>query len=416
MVVGVAGFGSQGWAADKGDAVGKVTSAEGTVLHKDGKAWLAVKAKGDVHAGELLLALPGMRGEIESKDGAVQLSLWGNVPELYNAPVLESEIELQANAERAFDFTLVRGRVLLSKRKGKDGSWVRVRFLDKVYDLNLAETGTEIALEEYGRWPRGSRFNKRPKPEEVPTLALTIYVTKGRADLKIGDEQFLMNAPSSYYWNNIGGQDRLPQKGVPLPSWTEDKALSPEAKALQAAAQKLQKQIAGKAVEPALVEDLDAKDAATRQLAVYSVGAINDLPHLADALGAAKQTDVRETAITALRHWIGQGPSQNLRLYRFLVDQRMLSTNQAEILLQMLHSFDEGARDRPETYETMIEYLRHDNMAIRELARWHLYRWAIAGRDIPYDAAAGKADLDKAYNAWKRLIPDGKLPPSGGKK
>ena len=37
------------------------------------------------------------------------------------------------------------------------------------------------------------------------------------------------------------------------------------------------------------------------------------------------------------------------------------------------------------------------------LARWHLYRWVIAGRDIPYDAAAGKADLDKAYNAWKRL-------------
>src|SRR5262245_16774307 len=367
-------------AAEQGAVTGKMTSAAGTILHKEGKAWLPVKAKADVHAGDLLLALPGVRGEIDSKDGALQLSLWGNLPEFYNAPVLESQIELQAGSERVFDLTLVHGRIVLAKSKGKDGSMVRVRFLDKTYDLNLAEVGTQIAVEQYGRWPRGSRFSKRPRPEEVPTLALMIYVIKGRADLKIGDEQFLMNAPSTFHWDNLGGQDRVPQKADRLPAWTEEKPLTAEAKQLQAAVQKLEKQLAGKAVEAVLVEDLESKDANVRKLAVYSVAAINDLPHLVDALGASKQADVRETAITALRHWIGQGPGQDMRLYRFLVDQRMLSTNQAEILLQLLHSFDDGARDRAETFETLIEYLRHDNMAIRELARWHLYRWAIAGR------------------------------------
>ena len=153
-----------------------------------------------------------------------------------------------------------------------------------------------------------------------------------------------------------------------------------------------------------------------RALAVYSLGALNDMPHLVEALAAGKQANVRETAISALRHWIGEAPGQDMRLYRFLVDQKMYSTNQAEIILQLLHSFEDAARDRPETYETLIEYLRHDNSAIRELSRWHLYRWVIAGRDVAYDALGTQTDLEKAYKAWKVLIPDGKLPPLNKEK
>lgn len=408
--------GSEATGAEEGGAVGKVVSADGTVLRKEGKTWKALKSKATVNGGDVLLALPGMRGDIDSKDGGVQLSLWGNLPEFYNAPVLESQVELRDNAERALDVTVAKGRVLLTRRKGKDSAVVRVRYLDRVYDLNLAEAGTEVALEQYGRWSRGSRFSKRPRPDEVPTLALAIYVTKGRADLRIGDEQFLMNASSTFYWNNIGGGDRLPHKAEKLPSWTEDKALTAEGKQLQATLQKLEKQLADKPVERVLLDNLDAKDPAARELAVYSLGAINDVPHLVDSLAAGKQANVREAAISALRHWIGQGPGQDMRLYRFLVDQKMYSTNQAEIILQLLHSFEDSARERAETYETLIEYLRHENTAIRELSRWHLYRWVIAGRDIAYDALGSNTDLEKAYKAWKVLIPDGKLPPTGKKK
>lgn len=402
-------------ADDKGGVAGKVASADGTVLRKDGKVWKAVKTKTTVNGGDILLSLPGMRGDVDSKDGSVQLSLWGNVPEFYNAPVLESEVELAANSERAFDVNVMNGRILLKKGKGKEGSWVRVRYLDRMYDVHLAEPGTEVAVEQYGRWPRGSRFSKRPRPDELPTLALSIFVTKGRADLKIGDEQFLMSMGATFYWNNIGGGDRLPHKVDKLPAWTEEKTLTAEGKQMQATLQKLEKQLAEKPADAVVLENLDAKEAAAREVAVYSLGALNDMPHLVEALAAGKHANVRETAISALRHWIGQGSGQDLRLYRFLVDQKMYSTNQAEIIMQLLHSFEDAARDRPETYETMIEYLRHDNPAIRELARWHLYRWAIAGRDIPYNALGSNAELDKAYKAWKALVPDGTLPPAGKK-
>jgi hypothetical protein len=54
--------------------------------------------------------------------------------------------------------------------------------------------------------------------------------------------------------------------------------------------------------------------------------------------------------------------------------------------------------------------LNHRNIAIRELAHWHLVRLAPTGEDIPYDAAAAKAERDKAVAKWKKLIPTGQLP------
>jgi hypothetical protein len=75
----------------------------------------------------------------------------------------------------------------------------------------------------------------------------------------------------------------------------------------------------------------------------------------------------------------------------------------------LLHTpFDPKA---PETYETLIAYLRHDKQPVRELAKWHLDRLAPAGRSIPFDAAAPPEEREKAYKEWKKLIPDGKLPP-----
>jgi len=92
-----------------------------------------------------------------------------------------------------------------------------------------------------------------------------------------------------------------------------------------------------------------------------------------------------------------------------LVDHSRLSAAQAETVLQLLHS--PFAADQPETYEALIAYLGHSQLAVRELARWHLYRLAPAGRDIKYDAAADEAERTKAVEAWKKFIPRGELPP-----
>jgi hypothetical protein len=156
--------------------------------------------------------------------------------------------------------------------------------------------------------------------------------------------------------------------------------------------------------------DADAiRAGVARRLEVYVFGATDDLPQLVQCLTDAKHADVRDAAIGALRHWIGRGPGQDQKVYDLLVTQEKYKPTQAEVVMQLLHSPFQA--DEPETYQTLIDYLRHDNLAVRELARWHLSRLAPAGKDIAYDAAGTAEERAKAYNKWKELIPEGKLPP-----
>src|SRR5581483_6234198 len=106
------------------------------------------------------------------------------------------------------------------------------------------------------------------------------------------------------------------------------------------------------------------------------------------------------------------GPDQDRKLYDSLVQQSKFTPGQAEIVLQLLHSFSDQDLNRPETFETLIAYLGSSRPQVRELANWHLTRIVPAGKSIKYDAGASKEDREKAAKAWKQLIPDGKLPPA----
>jgi hypothetical protein len=78
--------------------------------------------------------------------------------------------------------------------------------------------------------------------------------------------------------------------------------------------------------------------------------------------------------------------------------------------LQLLHSFGESDLALPETYQTLIDYLNHDVLAIRGLAHWHLYRLVPEGRKIDYDPLAPKNVRAAAIKKWKEVLPPGHLP------
>jgi hypothetical protein len=405
-------------------AVARNLSPDATLLQRQApdQPWQLPASGAELFSRDLLLALPGARADIESKNKAVHLALAGNLPQLSPIPVLESAVVLHDNAAVDLDFTLERGRVILTSAKDKEPAKVRVRFGGEGWDLTLAEKGDELAVERWGRWPRGVPFSEKPKPDEHPGANITLLVLKGTATIKAGPVQHTMHAPPGsalFQWDSEVGNDSGPKRIEKVPDWALPAAQQkPEAKATQEVLARLQKLLADKKpVEAALGElassagDADTLSAAlTRSLAVSGLAALDDLPRLSEALAAAKQPQVRETAIEALRNWIGRGPGQDQLLYNFLIKQRQYSPRHAEIVLNLLHTpFDPRA---PETYETLIAYLRHDKQPVRELAKWHLDRLAPAGRSIPFDAAAPAEEREKAYKEWKKLIPDGKLPPA----
>ncbi len=144
---------------------------------------------------------------------------------------------------------------------------------------------------------------------------------------------------------------------------------------------------------------------------MFAFGASDNIPALGKALREAKHLDVWDSGVLALRHWIGREPGQDMKLYEGLMKTGGMSEIQADTVLHLLHDFPRESLDRPEVYETLIDYLNNDLLAIRGLAYWHLSRMAPEGTKFGYSPLDPKETRDKAIAKWKEFIPPGKLPP-----
>ncbi|HXG12298.1 MAG TPA: hypothetical protein VNK04_21260, partial [Gemmataceae bacterium] len=399
-------------------AVGKCQSPAGTLLYREAAdgPWRALGPQDAVHSRDLLVALPGTRAVVQSGDGAVGLVLAGNLPELSASPVLESSVVLHANPAVALDFTLRAGRVIVTNQRDKGPARVRLRALDQVWELNLAEPGASVGLELYGRWPRGVPFNPDPKAPERPTTALVLLVLKGNVDLRTGTQQHALTAPPGpayFHWDSVGGLDPGPSRLESLPAWAAAAGKpSAEAKGVQQVVDDICKRVKEKPAPEVLADLLAADDRGsdqararlTRRMAVFGLAALDDLPRLTDALADPKRSDVRQTAIEALRHWIGKAAGNDAVLYRFLIEQRKYTPGQAATVLHLLHSFSNEELTRPETYEALLAYLRHERLPIRELARWHLERLVPGSSRIAYDAASPPEQREKGIEEWRKVV------------
>jgi hypothetical protein len=397
-------------------AIARSDSPAGTLLEREGpqKPWQVVAPGQDVFTRDLLLALPGLRANLEAK-GALRLSLLGALPEPAGVPVLESVVTLKQDPAVDLELTLKRGRILLAHGKASGSIRVRVRFRNQTWDLALAEPGTQVALERVDGWPPGVPFEKNPRPEQRPMTDVYLLLLKGKVNLNDGSEQQSLDGQVVFHWSAArGAVGPLPLKKVP--GWINPEAnLTAQDRALKAAADRLRQRLSEGKVDSVLQKALAEGDTEGRVLAVYSAGACDDLPLLLTALRDAKHAEVRDAAVAALRHWIGSAAGQDLKLYETLVkaDYR---PGQAETILQLLHTFAAPDLGRPETYETLIDYLKHDKLAIRQLAHWHLARLVPQGRDINFNAAGSAEERARALEAWRRLVPAGQLPPAAKSK
>lgn len=407
-----------------------VAKAPGSVLvtrPAGSDTWEAVAPQGPVFSAQPLVSLPGNRSMLQLAGGAGIL-MWGSVPEFLSLqglrqrqemPVVESVATLHApQAPNDVDLTLHEGRVVFSNTRPTGEVRIHLRLQGQAWDLTLVERGTEVSVEACGRYLSDTSFSKTPDGGK-PLEEMLLIVLKGQASLKVHFNVYGMPESSFFYWNNrapdAGGPRPMPQ----LPDWYVKPALAediPGSRELAAAVQELAARFNQKDTAVAKVLDEFRQDAnlGRRMLAIYCIGAIDDLSRLVDSL-EDKRPDVRQMAIQVLRHWIGVSGERDLELYKFLHQKKGYSEQQADNVLQLLHTFSAEDIARPETYDLLINYLLLDKVAIRELANWHLVRMMPQGTKVPpFDATGSTDQRITAYKAWKELIPDGKLPPRAG--
>ncbi|GIW78643.1 MAG: hypothetical protein KatS3mg105_0450 [Gemmatales bacterium] len=403
---------------EKRVAVGKCLSPTGMIVRREkgNAAWQVVRIAEPIFTEDLLLALP--LGVLRF-DNDMRMSFLADMDGRSPFPAIDSAVRIHANKEVDLDFTLDRGRVAFSNVKKRGAAKVLVRFHDQVWAVNLKEPNTRVAVEIYGRCPRGAIFSRDGKNSHSPVFDAVVIVMTGRAAVRIGNEEHLLHPPPKLcflHWDSIDGAE-TPRRLPKLPDWSEPDDLGKLKVGLKfrqkiQRLQQFRKLVVGQSVSAAVETFLESNDPAKRRFAVYAAAAADDLRHLTQALNQPKDTDLCEDAVRAVRHWLGRAPGQDLRLYRHLTTAEKFKPSHAETIVQLAHSFAAEDIRQPATYELLTAYLRHDVTAIRVLAYWHLYRLVPKGRDIKYDPLGDKETIEAGYKAWKKLIPDGQLPPT----
>lgn len=382
-------------------------------LAGDKDQWVRVRPESRLPTTVPLVSLPGYRSEIRP-DSNVQLMLWGDLPVLSQTPIYESGVIVYDNPEVDLDLKLDRGRVLLSNRKPAGPARVRVRVHEQIADLVLQDNTTEVVLVSLGFLAPGAPFRKEP-PNVAWLGFLEVFVFKGQADVRVEGKEFAMPGPSRLLWNTQAADLSPPRPVERLPEWWTNRTLpqTKDARAWSVALDQLGARLTGRAgLEVVLAEAIKDPDSTNRRLAVRCLAATDDVSKLIDALNDEKHRDVRAETIFALLHWLGLRPNNDLRLFLVLRDQKKYPEGQAEIVMKLLHGFSEEEITHPATYETLLAYLLHEKLAIRELAAFHLSQLAPEGeRKIRYDPAASEDQRQRAFQLWKQLIPDGKVPP-----
>jgi hypothetical protein len=401
--------------------------------------WKRLKSEDKLFTGDMLVSLPGYRSDLRL-DSGVNLQLWGNANE--PVPLLESAVILHVPAQGLdADLTLDRGAIKLANIKDAGPATVRLRFQGEIWDVQLKDPGTEVGAAFFSRL-------SEPYGSGLPPLAdLDLFVLKGRAGVRVTpfrefeDIQSQPGAtPYLVSWDNMGSgaqppvlaQDPIsrallavfsksPRPGIPE---EVQKRIEDVNVALNAVSQRLS---GPGRIETGLAEMLQPDERTPVSglnaiLAVRDLGALDAVADLVNLLDADdKPIPVREEAMFTLRHWVGRNDSQEARLYDpknnggLLTEGGKYRVSEAATFVSLLHPRSQEQLQNPETWAYLIDNLKHEKQAIRELAYYHLRKWVPAAQwqKINYNPADPPERREMACREWKKLIPDGKLPPAG---
>jgi hypothetical protein len=318
-------------------------------------------------------------------------------------PVNESVVSLQATPGFDLDFRLERGQVILSNRKPEGPARIRVHFLEETWDLTLQSNSTEVALALFGVPAPYSRDARA----DIPYIRMGLVTLGGETLLKVRNQEFALPGTSIFEWDSLGLGAQGPRALPRLPDWWSGARVptTKEARNQMTALDELSKRLAGNtAVETALAEGFREPDEADRTLAVRCLMGIGDLPRVWDALDDAKHLDTRLYAILALRQWLGLSNDHENQLRDMLVQQRQYTPAQADIVLQLLRGFTERDWADPVTRGTVVDYLNHDRLPIRQLAHWLLNTAVPTGQKIKYDAGGDTATRQTGYEQWRKQV------------
>lgn len=402
------------------------------LVQRKGEAypWTVLRPESRVSTATTLVSLSGYRSLV-ALDSGLDLTLWGNLPEFSpSPPVLESVAMLHVPAGgRDLDLTLDRGRVVITNRKPNGGAaQVRCRFLGEIWDLELPNAQSEVALE---RWTLPGAVPSTLAPQSVAT-SVGLY-TKGPVRLRTPHQTLALADLTRVGWNHQT-PTLLHQAALKEPPDWWAKAPDPKAPGVQKALRSLldwRQILGGRPSAPAArtgpteaevsviatikTQVEEVRDPDNQDLGIFFLAALDEIEPLIGFLKDRQNPNVRGVTIFAMQSWLSRG-SQHADDLMHILQRRGDSRERAERVVRLLHFLPIDALDQRRTYEELIDLLSDDDLLVRNLAYWHLNQVGGAGRlpeevrKIDYDPAWEPDKRRAGVEQWKRLLAEGKIP------
>jgi hypothetical protein len=399
------------------------------LLHKhlaesgDTKEWQRLELNAPVSSADQLMVLPGFRANL-MLDKGVDVYLWGSVPFfLLPEPVLETAVTLNDNSAYDLDLTLLSGRVILSSRK--EPASVRLRVYQEkqgqqIWDINL-HNGAKVGLEKMAE--PAPDFVSLSEKTAMPLTVFSLAALKGEAEVRVEPSRVLNLAgdargsggslPGQIRWDSKSGRiTTFALDPTVRKDWEKALPATKVAEEMAGSLQDLDERFKKTDTRTALREAIDDPRPARRILGVTCLGALDDLPGLLDVLRNYNDNQIERSvaAFVTLHSWLGRESHGDRTIYDCLLERKN-SEGDAQATLKLLHGFSDERRRDPSTWEWLIRLLTHPNPMICYLAYHHLYQNVPEGREIGYSPRATAEQKNVAMAAWKKVIPDGSLPP-----
>jgi hypothetical protein len=399
-----------------------------------------------IHTADTLITLPGFVSELRTAKG-VKVIQRGSLREYALAApmlhLLESAVVLHASDKFDLDLTLLRGRIFLRNNKAEGACKVRLRLDEETWDLTLPEPGDEVGVDLTHVYTALLDPKTEPPQRDAYLAALRgdVQVTVNaftNYTMKVEPPKFaLMHYSSTTKTQPPQNFDSVPlawlMEPPPLDKIPEDlrdrfKGWAAEVAAVKKAVTDLETLLGvkRKTVTTAVTE-LRENDTATpqaRKVAIYAMGALDDLSKLIDALGDgnARRNVDREAAFFTLRAWASRGPDMAKALYDPAADSGLLieknfKSGEAKAICDLLYPFQTAQLRRAETYQYLVVKLQSAKIAIAEMAFQHLY-YLCPPKALPQERfnAADGFDERKAYAMKVEALIEKKVLPPGGLK
>lgn len=378
----------------------KYVSAEGITLHyvpRD-ERWFVLPRRSLIHVGDTLAVPEPFQCLLEVDDGKALVTMTGRTAVRIVPPT----------AAGPFGLELLRGQFVVRSSGPSGEAAPPLRF-------GAGIAGELWHVELHGGAVCGLQINPLEPTKFEQTLDKNayfgaFYVSGGKA--VVTDPSGGVHEIKAPDWLELPllepGADGKPAKKQPLlvlPKWMGPQTAST---AVQLQAKVFEKRFAlDEAVELSLPEQAADPNPIIAQMATECLGLIEAYSPLVSVL-RSQHGEARKAAIFELREWLPRNPNNKDLLKTELA--KRFPPEDAAVVYRLLWGFDaDDARNR-EISVQLIDWMADPEIAIRELAFYHVYR--LTGKDREYRPDATPAKLRSSLRSWQDHVKkDGSLIP-----